>query len=46
MSEHPSSKPKIPFRDDAIRIVAYGAPITVSILGFVFGWWERTANGG
>ena len=29
-----------------LRIIAYGIPITIGILGFVLGWWEKFATGG
>ncbi len=46
MSERTSRKPKVRSSDVAIRIIAYGVPITVGILGFVLGWWKKLATGG
>ena len=34
MSEHSSGKTKIRFSDIAIRVIAYGVPITIGFIGF------------
>ena len=45
MSQQRPEKKAIQKREVALRIFAYGIPITIAILGFVLGWWERLATG-
>ncbi len=45
MNDQTTSKTRIQHRDIFLRIIAYGIPITLGILGFVLGWWEKLATG-
>ena len=45
MSQKPPRKP-IPKREIILRVWVYGAALTVSLLGFILGWWEKIATGG
>ena len=29
-----------------LRVFAYGLPITIGLLGFILGWWEKLSTGG
>ena len=45
MSQKPPRKP-IPKREIFLRIWVYGAALTVSLLGFGHGWFEKIATWG
>ena len=46
MKQQQPDKKTIPAKDIVLRILVYGIPITIGILGFVLGWWEKIAKGG
>ena len=43
MSQKPPRQP-IPKREIILRVWVYGSALTVSLLGFVLGWFEKIAT--
>ena len=43
MNNSTHQRPKIRVRDVAVLIFGLGPTITIGILGFVLGWWDKLA---
>lgn len=44
MKQGQPDKNSIRVRDVVLRLIAYGVPVGIGLLGFALGWWERLAK--
>ena len=41
MKQGRTPKSNIRAREVVLRVLVYGVPVTIIVLGIVLGWWER-----
>ena len=46
MNRHNSKRAKIQLKDALLYAFALGIPITICLIGFPLGWWEKLVNSG